>query len=125
MAAAISELLAILDKPKEISLKLLVVLNIVELQCLSSVKRDDSDEGPNTKLVEASVGKTKHIVEKPVVVVPKRIFLAAHVLHGRSNVDVVLEELECEAFVRLVLTGQFQSNAHQVEAEHAHPAGGI
>src|SRR5215470_10556551 len=37
----------------------------------------------------------------------------------------MFDELEGEALIGVIFFGQFQSNVHQVKAEHAHPAGCI
>ena len=46
-------------------------------------------------------------------------------LHGVRDVDVVLEELRRQPLVDRVLLGQLERDAHQVQAEHPHPAGGV
>ena len=44
---------------------------------------------------------------------------------ARGDVDVVLEELGRQPLVDAVLLGQLQGDAHQVQAEHPHPAGRV
>ncbi len=46
----------------------------------------------------------------------------AHLLHRRADVGIVLKELRRQSLVDAVLFRQLKRDAHQVEAEHAHPA---
>src|SRR4051794_4288898 len=66
---------------------------------------------------------TQHIVEESILLVPKRVVAPTHVPHGGTDVDIVLEKFESCALIHLVVMSQLEGDAHQVEAEHAHPTG--
>ena len=59
------------------------------------------------------------------MLVPQLVVAAAHLFHGRADVDEMLEELGGHTLVNRVLVGQLQGNAHQVETEKSHPTGRV
>src|SRR6202040_3231702 len=78
-----------------------------------------------SKFMKFPIGKAQDIIEEAIVFVPQLIVSAAHFLHGRPDVDKLLEEFRGQLRVRAVVVGQFQGNAHQVKTEETHPAGGV
>ena len=101
------------------------LLDPIRLQPLDGEQRNQADQRADAELVEPAVGIAQHVVEEAVLLVPQLIVAAAHVLHGGGDVDVVLEELDRQPLVDAVLLRQLQGDAHQVQAEHPHPAGGV
>ena len=67
----------------------------------------------------------QHVVEELVLLVPQPDPLAADIVHGRSNVQEMLEELGGDVLVDPVVDRQFQRDRQHIQAKHAHPAGGI
>src|ERR1700746_1849268 len=118
MTATFGQVPAIIHEPQKVVAKLFEGINIFKFQCFGSIKRDDADQGTHAELLNAPVWKPKDIVEEAIILVPERVISAAHILHGGSNVDVVLEELQRETLIRLVVYGQLQGYSHQVKTEH-------
>src|SRR6478672_9310617 len=107
MTASVRQVAAVVYKPEEICAELIEVLYCAKLQFLDGVQGNDSYQGPDAKFIELSVGIAKDVVEKAIVLVPERIFTAAHMLHGRTDVNVMFEELQGGRFVDFVCMGKF------------------
>src|ERR1700693_3550417 len=75
--------------------------------------------------MEVPIGKAQDIIEEAIVFVPQLIVAAAHFLHGRPDVDKMLEELCCQLLIRAIALSQFQGDAHQIKTEETHPASGV
>ena len=123
--AALDDVLTVLQKPFEVRVEFGERLDPVLFQTLDGVERDEADERADAKFPVGAVSVAQNVVEKFVALVPELKVLPAHVLHRRADVCVVLEELRREALVRLVLFREFERDAHEVEAEHPHPAGRV
>ena len=118
-------LLAVLEEPVQVGAKILELVDPALFEPLDGEQGDQADERPDAELVVAAVGVAEDVVEEAVGLVPEGVVAVAHVLHGRRDVGVVLEELGRERLVDAVLLGEFEGDPHQVEAEHPHPAGGV
>src|ERR1700693_1188014 len=75
--------------------------------------------------MEVPIGKAQDIIEEAIVFVPQLVVAAAHFLHGRPDVDKMLEELCGQLLIRAVVVRQFQGDSHQVKTEEPHPAAGV
>src|ERR1700688_889258 len=51
--------------------------------------------------------------------------LVGDVVHGCSNRQKVLEELERDIFIRRIGEREFQGDSHHIQAKHAHPTGTV
>ena len=72
------------------------------------------------------VGQMEHVVKEAVPVVPEMVAaLAAGGIHGRGDVEEMLEELRRHFLVDGILLRQLQGDREHSEAEHVHPAGAI
>src|SRR5580658_8468200 len=116
---------AILDKPLDIPEKFGMRIQILAIHHLNRVERDQADHGAHAKFLEVPVGQAKNVIKKTVLLVPKLIVAATHLLHGRADVYEVLKEFGREELIGLIEVGQFERCPHQVKAKKAHPAGRV
>src|SRR5438445_3161524 len=96
--AAIDDVAAMLQEPREILAEDCKRLDPLLFEAFDGVERNQSDQGPNTKWNRRPVWKAQQVVEKPILLVPQRAIAANH-LHGRADVDVMLEEFRRQSFV--------------------------
>ena len=125
MDAVAHDVLAVAYEPFEVAFEIFEGGDPVGLQPLDGVERDDADQRAHAELVELAVRVAQHIIEKLFALVPQAVIAPAAPLHRRADVDVMLEEFRRQPFVHRVLFGQLDGNAHEVQTEHAHPAGGV
>ena len=123
--AALDDVLPVFQEPFEVRVEFGERLDPVLFESLDGIERDEADERAHAELPVCAVGVAQNVVEKFVALVPELKVLPAHVLHRRADVRVVLEELRREALVCLVFLREFERDAHEVEAEHSHPAGRV
>ena len=122
--ALLDDVAAVLHEPFEVFAEDVERLDPLQFQPLDGVERDETDQRADAERNGVAVGEAQQVIEERVRVVPQRRRAANH-LHGRADVDVVLEEFRGQPFVNVVLPGQLQSHAHHDQAEHAHPSGGV
>src|SRR6516162_1917689 len=69
----------------------------------------------------------QHVVEELVLVIPQAdaAVRTTDVAHGLGDVQEVLEELGGDVLVNPVVLRELQSDAHQIEGVHRHPARAI
>ena len=113
------------DEPDHALLEVLERIDPLLLKALDRVQGHQAHEGSDPEFLEGAIGKAKDVVEEAVRLVEELVVPPAHPLHGRAHIDIVLEELGGEALVGLVLSRKLEGDAHEVQAEHAHPAGGV
>jgi hypothetical protein len=65
------------------------------------------------------------VVEELVLVVPEPDARFAQVVHGLGNMEKMLEELGRDVLVHMVVLGELERDAHEVERVHRHPAGAV
>src|SRR5690349_4619811 len=100
-------------------------LNPVLFQTFDCVERYEPDERTDAKLCYIAVREAQNVVEELVLFVPNLYVVLAHLLHRSADIRVVLEELRRQTFVCAVLFRKLKRDAHEVEAEHTHPAGRV
>src|SRR5271156_5143997 len=100
-------------------------IQIFTIEHLNRIQRDQPDHGAQAKFIEVSIGQPENVIKKTVLLVPKLIVAAAHLLHRRADVDEMLKEFGREQLICPVVVGQFESCPHQVKAKKSHPAGRV
>src|SRR5438034_11719891 len=63
----------------------------------------------------------QHIVEELIFLVPQGDTLIGYVVQRMSDIEEMLEKLGGDILVHDILTSEFQSYLHHIQAVHAHP----
>src|SRR5262247_890159 len=122
---ALYQILPMLQEPVHIAAKFGKRFHPAFCQTLNGVQGNQAHERAHTEFVVTAIGIAQGVVEEPITLAPQLVADAPHLLHRRADIHVVLEKFGSERFVGRIFSCQLQRNAHQVEAEHAHPARGV
>src|SRR5579885_1386894 len=114
-----------IQKPVHAAGKFREVSKHRRLQHFDGKQRDQAHGGTNFQREALSVRQTQTVVIKFVCGVPQSQRPVFHAVDGGGDVQEMLEELGGDVFIDVVVTGQFQRDAQQVQAIHRHPTGGV
>ena len=95
------------------------------LQSLDREQRDQTHHRANAQPHSLIVRQIQHVIEELVRLVPEADVRAVHAAHRFGDIEEMLEEFAGDVLIHVIVLGEFQGNAHQIQRIHRHPAGAV